>query len=75
MINELLNMNGYGVYVWSSFSFTILSFSILYVIVKLQYIREKNKFIAKYGSLNTKKAKIARTQIINQEILSNSQSI
>ena len=75
MINELLNMNGYGVYVWSSFSFTILSFSILYVIVKLQYIREKNKFIAKYGSLNTKKAKIARTQIINQEILSSSQSI
>ena len=75
MINELLNMNGYGVYVWSSFSFTILSFSILYVIVKLQYIKEKNKFIAKYGSLDSKKAKIARTQIINQEILSSSQSI
>ncbi len=75
MINELLNMNGYGSYVWSSFSFTILSFSILYVIVKLQYIKEKNKFIAKYGSLDTKKAKIARTQIINQEILSSSQSI
>ena len=75
MINELLNMNGYGVYVWSSFSFTILSFSILYVTVKLQYIREKNKFIAKYGSLDTKKAKIARTQVINQEILSSSQSI
>ena len=75
MINELLNMNGYGSYVWSSFSFTILSFSILYVIVKLQYIKEKNKFIAKYGSLDSKKAKIARTQIINQEILSSSQSI
>ena len=75
MINELVYMNGYGLYVWSAFLFTLLSFTTLYFIVKSQYIREKNKFIAKYGSLNTKKAKIARTQIINQEILSSSQSI
>ena len=25
MISELLNMNGYGVYVWSSFIFTLVS--------------------------------------------------
>jgi heme exporter protein D len=30
MINELLNMNGYGLYVWSAFSFTLLSFLTLY---------------------------------------------
>ena len=29
MINELLNMNGYGLYVWSAFSFTLLSFATL----------------------------------------------
>ena len=28
MINELLNMNGYGLYVWSAFAFTLLSFTI-----------------------------------------------
>ena len=75
MINELVYMNGYGLYVWSAFLFTLLSFTTLYFIVKSQYIREKNKFISKYGTLDNKKAKIARSQLINQEILSNSQSI
>ena len=75
MINELVYMNGYGLYVWSAFLFTLLSFTTLYFIVKSQYIKEKNKFISKYGTLDNKKAKIARSQLINQEILSNSQSI
>jgi len=70
-----LNMNEYGLYVWSAFSFTLLSFATLYSVTKVQYIREKNKFIAKYGELDAQKAKIARTQTINQEILSGSQSI
>ena len=75
MINELLNMNGYGFYVWSAFSFTLLSFTTLYIIIKVQYIKERKKFIAKYGALDIQKAKIARMQIINQEILSTSQII
>ena len=75
MINELIHMNGYGLYVWSAFLFTLLSFTTLYFIVKSQYIREKNKFISKYETLDNKKAKIARSQLINQEILSSSQSI
>jgi len=68
-------MNGYGLYVWSAFSFTLLSFTTLYVIIKIQYIKERNKFLSKYGALNIKKAKIARSQTINKEILSSSQSI
>ena len=75
MISELLNMNGYGLYVWSAFLFTLLSFTTLYIIIKVQYTKEINKFIAKYGALDTQKAKLARTQIINQEILSSGQSI
>ena len=75
MSSELLNMSGYGLHVWSAFSFTLLSFVTLYSVTKVQYIREKNKFIAKYGELDAQKAKIARTQTINQEILSGSQSI
>ena len=75
MINEIINMNGYGFYVWSAFSFTLLSFTTLYVIIKVQYTRERNKFVYKYGSLDNKKAKIARSQTINKEILSSSQSI
>ena len=75
MINELLNMNGYGLYVWSAFSFTLLSFTTLYIIIKVQYTKERNKFIAKYGTIDNQKAKLSRTQIINQEILSSGQSI
>ena len=75
MISELINMNGCGLYVWSAFSFTLLSFTTLFIIIKVQYNKERDKFIAKYGALDTQKAKIARTQTINQEILSSSQNI
>tara|TARA_B100001093_G_scaffold257640_1_gene246397 strand:- start:96 stop:323 length:228 start_codon:yes stop_codon:yes gene_type:complete len=75
MINEFLSMNGLGVYVWSAFSFTLINFIALYVIIKIQYIKEKNKFILKFGALDSNKAELARSQNINKEILSNSQSI
>ena len=75
MIKELLIMNGYGLYVWSSFLFTFLSFLSLYLVVKTQYVKEKNKFIAKFGNLNSERAASARNQSINKEILSNSSNI
>ena len=71
MINELINMNGYGLYVWSAFSFTLISFVTLYFITKLQLSKEQKRFVVKFGSLNEEKAKIARSQNINKEILSN----
>tara|TARA_B100001121_G_scaffold225815_1_gene199061 strand:+ start:89 stop:313 length:225 start_codon:yes stop_codon:yes gene_type:complete len=74
-MNNLLYMNGYGFYVWSAFLFTLLSFTVLYLITKTQFVRERNKFIIKYGALDSKKAEIARSQKINQEILSSTQSI
>ena len=75
MINEFLTMNGYGLYVWSAFMFTLISFTSLYVITKVQYIKEKNKFIAKFGTLNSERAAFARSQRINKEILSNTRTI
>ena len=75
MINEIFLMNGYGLYVWSAFVFTLLSFASLYVIIKIQYTKEKNKFIAKFGTLNSERAVFAKSQSINKEILSNSSSI
>jgi len=71
MINELLFMNGYGVYVLSAFSFTLLSFAVLYLITKFQFIKEQNKFVAKFVSLNAEKANSAKSQRINKEILVN----
>tara|TARA_Y100000022_G_scaffold191024_1_gene191750 strand:+ start:405 stop:632 length:228 start_codon:yes stop_codon:yes gene_type:complete len=75
MINEIFYMNGYGMFVWSAFIFTFVSFSSLYLITKKQFTKEKKKFISKYGTLDSKKAEVARSQSINKEILSSSQSI
>ena len=75
MIKEILLMNGYGLYVWSSFAFTLLSFVSLYVVIKIQYIKEKNKFIAKFGTLNSERAAFAKSQSINREILSKTSTI
>ena len=44
MINEILLMNGYGLYVWSAFTFTLLSFVSLYVVIRAQYIKEMTKY-------------------------------
>ena len=75
MINEIIFMNGYGIYVWAAFAFTLFSFASLYIVIKIQYIKEKNKFIAKFGTLNSERATFAKLQSINKEILSNTSSI
>ena len=75
MINEIILMNGYGSYVWSAFSFTLISFSVLYFVTKLQLSKEQKRFASKFGSLNIEKARAAKSQNINQEILSNTFNI
>ena len=75
MIENLFFMDGYGQYVWSAFSFTLISFLTLFLVIRIQYNKEKNKFIAKFGSLNSERAAFARSQSINKEILSNTSSI
>ena len=71
MINEIILMNGYGLYVWSAFSFTLISFATLYVLIKINLIKEQNKFTAKFGLLEETKARVAIRQSTNREILAN----
>ena len=75
MINETLVMNGYGLYVWSAFIFTLISFASLYFVTKTQYVKERNKFIVKFGTLNSERVSLAKSQGMNKEILSNTSSI
>ena len=75
MITETFYMDGYGVYVWSSFAITLLSFISLYFLTKKQYEKEKDKFISKFGNLNAERAASAKLQRINREILSNTSTI
>ena len=71
MMNELLFMNGYAVYVFTAFGFTLLSFLGLYLVTKMQFVKEQNKFVAKFGLLTTEQANSAKSQRVNKEILAN----
>ena len=64
-------MNGYAVYVLSAFSFTLLSFLGLYLVTKMQFVKEQKKFAAKFETLTTEQANSAKSQRINKEILAN----
>ena len=69
MINEVIFMKGYGLYVWSAFSFTLISFATLYALIKINLVKEQNKFTNKFGLLNKEKVKVAQAQSTNREIL------
>jgi len=71
MINEMILMKSYGLYVWSAFSFTLISFATLYTIIKINLVKEQRKFSAKFGLLNEKKVKVAIRQSTNRKILEN----
>ena len=69
MINDIISMNGYGIYVWSAFTFTLISFGVLYTAIKVQLIKEKIKFDAKYLTLSSEKKQVVRAQEAYKGIL------
>ena len=71
MINEIILMNGYGLYVWSAFSFTLISFITLYYVSKVQMVKEQIKFNNKFANLNIEKTETKKVQEAYKEILSN----
>ena len=71
MINEIISMNGYGIYVWSAFAFTLISFAALYTIIKIQLVKEKIKFDTKYLTLTSDKKQTVRAQKTYKGILAN----
>ena len=71
MINEIISMNGYGTYVWSAFSFTLISFAVLYLVIKVQLVKEQSKFNSKFASLTSEKIISAKKQGTIRKILAN----
>ena len=69
MINDIISMNGYGIYVWSAFAFTLISFAVLYTVIKVQLVKERIKFDAKYLTLTSDKKQAVRAQETYREIL------
>tara|TARA_Y100001936_G_scaffold183511_1_gene180877 strand:+ start:1616 stop:1846 length:231 start_codon:yes stop_codon:yes gene_type:complete len=69
MISDLIVMDGYGIYVWSAFAFTLTSFFSLYFIISLQLKKEQKRFEENFSTLSDEKYKVAINQEINKEIL------
>ncbi len=69
MILNFIYMNGYGVYVLSSFLFTLICFAGLYLVTKAQLIKEQNKFYVKFGELDSDQIQEAKKQKIYKEII------
>ena len=74
MITDLVFMNGYGVYVWSAFAFTLISFLSLYFIISLQLKKEQKRFKENFSTLSEEKYNVAINQEIHKEILKHSGS-
>ena len=74
MIPDLVSMNGYGVYVWSAFAFTLIGFLSLYFIINLQLKKEQKRFEKNFSALKKEKYNIAINQEIYKEILKHSGS-
>ena len=74
MISDLILMNGYGIYVWSAFAFTLISFLSLYFIISLQFKKEQKRFEKNFSILTEEKYNVAINQEIYKEILKNSGS-
>ena len=74
MISDLISMNGYGAYVWSAFAFTLISFSSLYFIIKLQLKKEQKRFEENFSALTEEKYNVAINQKIYKEILKSSEA-
>ena len=74
MISDLILMNGYGVYVWSAFAFTLISFLSLYFITSLQLKKEQKRFEENFSALTEEKYNTAINQDIYKEILKHSGS-
>ena len=71
MIKDILFMDGYGLYVWSAFVFTLVSFGILYSLVKSHLAKEQKKFEAKFNSLASEKVELAKKQETYRELSPN----
>ena len=63
-------MNGYGLFVWSAFAFTLINFLGLYIIINQQLIKENKKFELKFNHLEKNKYTEAFNQRTNQALVS-----
>ena len=70
MITEFISMNGYGLYVWLSFSIVFISCAAVYLKTKKTLKKYEKDFLIELETLSTeKKNKVLKTSKVAQQIL------
>lgn len=73
MIADFLSMNGYGLYVWASFSAVIISCAVVYFRTKKTLKKYEQEFLAELQALTLEeKSKVIENSKIAQQILATS---
>jgi|TARA_B110000881_G_C18119303_1_gene291346 heme exporter protein D len=70
MITEFISMNGYGLYVWFSFSIVVISCAIVYYKTRKTLKKYEKEFLVELEALSLEEKNIAlRTSKVAQQIL------
>ena len=76
MIIEFINMDGYGLYVWSSFSIVFISCAIVYYKTKKTLIKYESEFLFELQALSIEeKNKALKISKVAQQILASNSKI
>ena len=76
MITEFISMNGYGLYVWFSFSIVVVSCALVYYKTKKTLKKYEKEFLVELEALSIEeKNKALKTSKIAQQILATNTKI
>ena len=77
MIHNLLSMNGYGLFVWASFSITFISCALVFYKTQKTLKKYEREFAKEINELSTEKRKsvIENSKIAAQVLSSQSKTI
>ena len=76
MITEFILMNGYGLYVWLSFSIVFISCAIVYYKTKKTLKKYEEEFLAELETLSIEdRDKALKTSKVAQQILASNSKI
>ena len=72
MIMEVVNLGGYGYFVWLAFIFTFVSCFLLYLRTKKEFQKQEKMFSNEFKQLCTVKIKVVKSKEATKEVLSGS---
>ena len=70
MYQELFILGGYGLFVWPSFVFTLVTCFLYYIKTKKELQKQEKVFISEFRYLNVKKTNTFKEKKVAKEVLS-----